>query len=158
MHSQQHPEPGQLDRLRAGLLDDQPAVRTALETHLAGCAICQQRCDWQLLRPGFLGPDLDSGAVQQSLRNARSQALQSGGSPHRRHGFAPYATAALLLIAVSIGVWTLQPDTGGQLQMASQDSQMIPDIYEDLDFYLWLADQKENGNGNGNEDANPNNT
>jgi len=33
---------------------------------------------------------------------------------------------------------------------------MIPDIYEDLEFYLWLANQKDNGNGD--EEGNPNNT
>ncbi len=155
MHSQQHPEPDQLDRLRAGLLDDQPEEKAALEAHIAGCEICQERDNWQLLQPGALGPDLNTDALQQSLRNARRQALQTG-SQHRHHGFVPWASAALLLVAVSIGIWTLQPDTGSQQQIASQDSQMIPDIYEDLEFYLWLANQKDNGNAD--EDANPNNT
>lgn len=155
MHSQQHPEPDQLDRLHAGLLDDQPEAKAALETHIADCAICQERCNWQLLQPGALGPDLDTDALQQSLHNARRQALQSD-SQHRHHGFVPWASAALLLVAVSIGIWTLQPDTGNQQQIAAQDSQIIPDIYEDLEFYLWLANQKENGNAD--EDANPNNT
>jgi hypothetical protein len=155
MHSQQHPEPDQLDRLRAGLLDDQPEAKVALEAHVAGCVICQQRCSWQLLQPGALGPDLDNDALQQSLRKARRQALQSS-SEHSRHGFVPWASAALILIAVSIGIWTLLPDNGSQQQMAALDSRKIPDIYEDLEFYLWLANQKENGNTD--EDANPNNT
>jgi len=155
MHSQQHPEPGQLDRLRAGLLDDQPEAKAALEAHIAICAICQERCNWQILHPGAMGPDLDTQALRRSLRNARRQALQTT-SRHHPHGFVPYASAALLLIAVSIGIWTLQPDSESQQQIAAQDAQMIPDIYEDLEFYLWLANQKDNGNGN--EDANPNNT
>jgi len=155
MHSQQHPEPDQLDRLHAGLLDYQPEIKAALEAHIAACATCQERCNWQLLQPGAMGPDLDTDALQQSLQNARRQALQAGNQ-RSRHGFIPYATAALLLIAVSIGIWTLQPDNGVQQQMAVQDSRMIPDIYEDLDFYLWLANQKDNGNGD--EKGNPNNT
>ena len=155
MHSQQHPEPDQIDRLRAGLLDDQPEAKASLEAHIAGCAICQQHNNWQLLHPGALGPDLDKDALQQLLRNARRQALQTGNLRHR-HGFVPYATAALLLIAVSIGIWTLQPENGGQQQMVAQDNPMIPDIYEDLEFYLWLANQKDNGNGD--EEGNPNNT
>jgi hypothetical protein len=145
MHSQQHPEPDQLDRLRAGLLDDQPAVKTALEAHVAGCNTCQERSNWQVLHPGALGPDLDSDALRQSLRKARRQALQSRSRP-RRYGFARYASAALLLVAVSVGIWTLQQDNGNQQQMAAQDTGAVPDVYEDLDFYLWLANQEDNVN------------
>jgi len=155
MHSQQHPEPDQLDRLRAGLLDDQPAAKSALESHLAGCATCRERNNWQVLQPGALGPELDTDSLQQALLYARRQALQAG-SQHRRHGFIPYASAALLLIAVSAGIWMLQPDSSNRQQMAVQDSRMIPDVYEDLEFYLWLANQKENGNGD--ENGNPNKT
>jgi hypothetical protein len=155
MHSQQHPDTGQLDRLRAGLLDDQPEAKAALEAHLAGCGICRERSDWQMLQPGAMGPDLDTDTLQQSLQRARRQALLAGNL-HRTHSFLPYAAAALLLVAVSIGIWTLQTDNGSELQMAAHDSQMSPDIYEDLEFYLWLANQKDNGNGD--EEGNPNNT
>ncbi len=157
MHSQQHPEPGQLDRLRAGLLDGQTEEKAALEAHIAGCPTCQERYNWQLLRPGALGPDLDADGLRLALLKARRQALQTDNQQqHHHHGFIPYASAALLLVAVAIGIWTLPPDNGGQQQMAAQDSRMIPDIYEDLEFYLWLANQKENGNGD--EKGNPNNT
>ena len=145
MHSQQHPEPDQLDRLRAGLLDDQPAVKIALEAHVAGCTTCQERSNWQVLHPGALGPDLDSDALRQSLRKARRQALQSSSRP-RYYGFARYASAALLLVAVSVGIWTLQQDNSSQQQMVVQDTGTVPDIYEDLDFYLWLANQEDNVN------------
>lgn len=155
MHSQQHPESDQLDRLRAGLLDDQPAVKAALEAHIAGCPACQERCNWHMLDPGALGPDLDDIALQQSLRDARSQALQSG-SQRRHYGIIPYASAALLLLAVSIGIWTLQPDTGSQQQMAAQGAGTVPDVYEDLEFYLWLANQEDNGNTD--EDPDPDRT
>jgi len=156
MHSQQHPDPEQLDKLRAGLLDDQPAVKSALESHIGHCPSCQSLMNsWQQLGPTALGPQLAPESLGHSLRQARQQALRATGKGHSRT-FMPYATAALLLIAVSIGIWTLQPDNGVQQQMAVQDSRMIPDIYEDLDFYLWLANQKDNGNGD--EKGNPNNT
>ena len=155
MHNHMHPEPEQLDRLRAGLLDDQPEAKAALEAHVSGCEVCQARGSWHLLQPGNLGPDFDTDTLQLALRKARLQALQAGDR-RRHYEFAPYATAALLLIAVFIGIWTLQPDGSGQQQMAAQDVRMIPDVYEDLDFYLWLANQKEDENGN--EDTQPNNT
>ena len=156
MHSQRHPDPDQLDRLRAGLLDDQPETKAGLEAHIAACASCQDRCNWQFLEPRNLG--LDADALQQSLRNARRQALQAGGR-RRPYNLVPYATAALLLIAVSIGIWTLQPDSGSQQQVAARDTldaRVIPDVYEDLEFYLWLANQKDGENGD--EDTPPNNT
>lgn len=156
MHGQQHPDLEQLDRLRAGLLDDQPQSKAVLQQHVTGCAVCRDRSNWQSLRPGALGPDLDSAALRQSLRAARSQALQAPGGRHAPHGFLPYATAALLLLAVSIGIWTLQTGPDVPPQMAARDVERIPDVYEDLEFYLWLANQKENGNGD--ENGNPNNT
>ena len=155
MHSPQHPESDRLDQLRAGLLDEQPAVKLALEAHITGCKICQERCNWHILDPGALGPDLDDIALQQSLRDARSQALQSGGQ-RRHYGFVPWASAALLLVAVSIGIWTQQPDNGSQQQIAAQDAGTVPDVYEDLEFYLWLANQQDNGNTD--EDPDPDKT
>ena len=62
----------------------------------------------------------------------------------------------ILLLAVAIGTWTLQQDSDSQQQMAAQDTRMIPDVYEDLEFYLWLANQGDNGNAD--EDVNPGNT
>jgi len=74
----------------------------------------------------------------------------------RHHGLVPYASAALLLLAVFVGVWMIQTDTDNTQQLAVQDTEDVPDIYEDLDCYLWLANQKDSGNGN--ESVNPNNT
>ena len=156
MHGQQHPDSGQLDRLRAGLLDGQPEEKAILERHLAECAICRERSDWQPLHPEALGPRLDSEALQRSLRTARHRGLAAADGRRQRHGFVPYASAALLLIAVSIGVWILQPEHDTGRQMIAQDTAGIPDLYEDLDFYLWLANQEEAGNGD--ENGNPNNT
>ena len=69
MHSQQHPDPELLDRLRAGLLDAEPETRMALEQHVAGCAGCRQQLDaWRQLGPDGLGPRLDSRQLADDLQ------------------------------------------------------------------------------------------
>ena len=157
MHNQHHPEPELLDRLRAGLLDGQPADKAALDEHVAGCASCRRQLDsWQQLGPAGLGPTLDSARLASDLQAARHRALDSGRAGHRHRVLLPYATAAVLLLAVSAGLWSLWPDSDLTTRMAARSSEQVPDVYEDLDFYLWLATQGDNGNGN--EHSNPNNT
>lgn len=156
MHNQQHPDQDQLDRLRAGLLDDRPQDKAILQTHIAGCDACQAKFDsWEQLAPRALGPDLEPAALARDLRAARVRALNSS-APRHRHAFAPYATAALLLIAVTIGIWTGNNWLEPQPQMTAQATHEVPDIYEDLDFYLWLADQ--NNSESDTPSDNPNNT
>lgn len=157
MHSQQHPDTEQLDRLRAGLLDDSPREKAELEAHIARCETCQARsAGWAQLGPDALGPVLDSAALDRDLRAARLQALGSGHELRQRHAYAPWATAALLLIAVMTGVWTGQSWLQPQPQLTAQAPHEVPDIYEDLDFYLWLAGQKDTETDSHSD--NPNNT
>ena len=156
MHSQQHPDPEQLDQLRAGLLDDQPEEKAALESHIEHCTVCQLHFgSWQQLNPDAFGPRLDTASLGSSLQQARSQAMSKTGSRFSRT-FTPYATAALLLIAVSVGFWVTPPEYQDTSQRIADRSQEVPDLYEDIDFYLWLAGQ--NGNNINNEEINPNNT
>jgi anti-sigma factor RsiW len=144
MHSQQHPDTEQLDRLRAGLLDDSPREKAELEAHIARCDSCRARsAGWDQLGPGALGPGIAGDALARDLRAARQRALVDGPGQRQRHVYAPWATAALLLIAVMVGVWTGQSWLQPQPQMTAEATHEVPDIYEDLDFYLWLADQKE---------------
>lgn len=156
MHRQQHPDPEQLDQLRAGLLDDQPDVKTALESHIGQCLPCQSLLNsWQQLGPGALGPRLNPGLLGHSLQQARQQALGIPGV-RRPFTFIPYATAALLLIAVSIGFWAVQPGQQELTLVTADQNQDIPGLYEDIDFYLWLA--RQNGNSINGEGNNPNST
>ena len=153
MHSQQHPDSELLDRLRAGLLDDQPGQKADLEQHLAKCDSCRAHTRiWQQLDPDALGPQLGDN-LADNLQAARKRALASA-TQRRQWNLAPYATAALLLLAVTVGLWTTQPGIDTTSQMTAQTTRSVPDIHEDLDFYLWLANQ----NGSDTGDGNPNST
>jgi anti-sigma factor RsiW len=144
MHSQLHPDTEQLDRLRAGLLDDSPRDKDELEAHIARCDTCRARsAGWDQLGRGALGPGIDGDALARDLRLARLHALANGHGQRQRHVYTSWATAALLLIAVMVGVWTGQSWLQPQPQVTAEAAHEVPDIYEDLDFYLWLADQKE---------------
>ncbi len=154
MHRQQHPDPEQLDQLRAGLLDDQADAKAALEEHVEQCASCQSLLtNWQQLGPDALGPQLDPESIGHSLQQARQQALNTRDARQPRT-LMPYATAALLLIAVSIGFWIAQPEYRETTLVTANQGQTVPGLYEDIDFYLWLAEQ--NGNSINSEETNPN--
>ena len=153
MHNQQHPDSELLDQLRAGLLDDQPARKVELEQHLANCDSCHaQSRIWQQLNPDALGPKLD-GDLTDDLQAIRNQALNQTPQGLNRP-LVPYATAALLVLAVTAGLWTLTPGIDSSQPMTAQSTHTVPDIYEDLEFYLWLAEQKDGNMDN----TNPNNT
>lgn len=157
MRERQHPESEQIDLLRAGLLDDQQARKKALEEHIAGCQKCQARMgSWAQLGPLALGPQFDEQSLQADLRTARRQALASIGRRHTSRYLAPLAAAAVLLVAVSAGLWTLMPGDTPVSQMTAQTGDEIPDLYEDLDFYLWLATHGNNDTSRKHTD--PNNT
>jgi len=151
MRKQTHPDTEQLDRLRAGLLDAEPERKNALESHVAACADCQSRLgNWHQL--GALTLEIQPG-LKPDLMHARRQALAAAPKHHLRR-FAPLATAAALLIALSAGLWTLQYGTPTVQHMTARTSVDVPDIYEDIDFYLWLATQKEQGATDEHNNAN----
>ncbi len=134
----QHPDTESLDRLRSGLLDENPALKSELEAHLAQCKKCRHLYDW----PGALrAPDRHTDSVENHLDRARQQALASTPVSTLRR-FAPLATAAAvaLVTIVSLNHWQANDTT--ETQMAGNTRQDVPEVYEDLDFYLWLSDHK----------------
>ena len=144
MHRQPHPDPETLDRLRAGLLDEHPAEKAAIEAHLASCGNCRSQLSaWNQIVTAAMPSRGDRMHIRSRLQLAREHALAS--RPVRRHtvGLVPYATAAMLLIAVSLGLWNYQFGTTYGTRESTTVAQSVPDIYEDLDFYLWLANQEE---------------
>ncbi len=140
---QQHPDTDTLDRYRAGLLDDSPREKASLEQHLATCDSCKASLDtWRQLDPGALGPDMAPEHLANDLHQARARAL-STARRRRLPALAPYATAAALLVAVTVGVWTTQPGIDTTSGVTAELAQPVPDVYEDIDFYLWLASQED---------------
>jgi hypothetical protein len=131
--SEQHPDSILLDRLRAGLLDDDPLKKAAVDQHLQQCDGCRRAYDWPA---GLRSAAAD---VDEQLNQLRRRALAAPANRSRR--WLPVAAAAALaLVAVALFHLLPTPDTGEPRVAAS--SQAVPDLYEDLDFYLWLADHK----------------
>ena len=94
MHNQTHPDTEQLDRFRAGLLDDAVDEKSALEKHLAGCRQCRDQLgSWQQLGPAALGPRHDAGNLSGAMEERRRLAMQAESRP-RSPVFPPLATAA----------------------------------------------------------------
>jgi anti-sigma factor RsiW len=155
MYKHPHPDLEQLDLLRAGLLDNAPDEKAALELHIAGCPECRAQSEnWQRLA-GIMESPLMAESLQEGLRYARQKALTEK-SGNGRWLVTSYAVAAVLLVAVSAGMLTLLTGEMTSPAITTQTAQTIPDTYEDLDFYLWLANQDEGRPDKG--DVDPNNT
>jgi hypothetical protein len=155
MHEQAHPDTELLDRLRAGLLDNSIEIKDQLEHHLHACPLCRSRLHaWEHLGRDTMGawPVADK-KLSVGLKQARRQALTTE-QPRRMTRYQVLATAAVLLIAVSAGLWTLRHEFVDTMPMMARTSEEVPDLYEDLDFYLWMANQgndktqEQGGNGN----------
>lgn len=132
-----HPDSEQLDRLRAGLLDDTPAVKAEIEAHLGKCNACRKRYGW----PGILQTDeLPGGAPGEALDQIRRRALD-GPAPRQR--LIPFAVAAALALVAVVLVKPSLQDSEPDTQLAQTPAESVPVLYEDLDFYLWLADHEE---------------
>jgi len=155
MHEQAHPDTELLDRLRAGLLDENIELKDRLQHHLVACPQCRSRLHaWEHLGRNTMGAwPVEDKKLSVGLKQARRQALTTGR--HRRMiSYPVLATAAVLLIAVSAGLWTLRHEFVDTMPMMARTSEEVPDLYEDLDFYLWMANQgndktqEQGGNGN----------
>ena len=135
--SEQHPDNVLLDQLRAGLLDGDPRQKSELEQHLQRCERCRHTYDWPAsLRSAM--PELDS-----RLDDLRRRALTA--QPARRlRALVPLAAAAALAL-VAVALVNLQPEPQKNGPQMANNAQATPDLYEDLDFYLWLADHKGSG-------------
>lgn len=134
---ERHPDSEQLDRLRAGLLDDSdPQQRARLETHLRECSTCRRAYDWPARLAGLETPDAQLDALRRRAT--------AGGRTRRHQRLLPLAAAAALALA-AVGLVSLLPSPSSPPapQVASGERTPVPELYEDLDFYLWLADHKE---------------
>lgn len=141
-----HPTSADFDRLRAGLLDGEPAAREALEAHLRQCAACRQRAGWWARVTETLAEDLP-GPVAADLGARRRRALH-GGVIAARRGRAPLAlalTATVAALAIGLGVTVFDEHNRGDVAMRTTLHEQAPDFYGDIDFYLWLMERQANG-------------
>ncbi|OGI43299.1 MAG: hypothetical protein A2150_06650 [Candidatus Muproteobacteria bacterium RBG_16_64_11] len=138
-----HPDDQTLDRLRAGLLDDNADLRA----HVEACAVCRQRLAvWDRLArhlPASTSPD---GALAAQLR-ARRQTALAGLSAGRATGERRWApqylamAAAVTAVAIGVGVFLALDHDGPDASpdTLSAQAERPTDIYADIDFYLWLT-------------------
>ncbi len=134
----QHPDSVLLDRLRAGLLDDHPHQKAEIEAHIQHCDACRQRYDW----PGILRTDKTQDEfLNRRLDGMRQRALLSHGKSALRR-FLPLAAAAAIAMVTVLVVKPLQSPEGDETRLAATSPAPVPEVYEDLDFYLWLADHE----------------
>lgn len=141
----EHPDDLQLDQLRAGLLDHQVAVKSQLLEHLRLCATCRQQAV-AMDQLAATQRDARNPRLAQQLRTRRMAAL--AGDAARRpprsaaRRLAP-AFALATVVAVMIGVGgflEITPATAPAPQTVAQTTNdNVPDLYADIDFYLWLS-------------------
>ncbi|UCE75590.1 MAG: hypothetical protein JSU62_06660, partial [Gammaproteobacteria bacterium] len=62
--------------------------------------------------------------------------------PNLARRLVPFAVAAAIaLVAVLAVKPALEPEPE-EARLAGTDAKQVPELYEELDFYLWLADHK----------------
>jgi hypothetical protein len=149
-----HPADDALDRLRAGSIEVSNAEYEALRAHVETCSRCRARGDlWTRV-----GESLDAGAREPGLairlRARRERALrgQAARSSGRRAAVTAFATVVVAAIAIGLGTWTYVGQEAADVRIvaAPEVRDGVPDLYADLDFYLWLlkreaADEAPNG-------------
>ncbi|HHJ14740.1 MAG TPA: hypothetical protein ENJ79_10275 [Gammaproteobacteria bacterium] len=133
-----HPDTEQLDRLRAGLLDEDPQSTRQLRAHLEHCPACRRRFE----QPGHM---LEH-APETELDRRRHQVLAQA-RPARRHRPLAAIAAGLAVVTVAFYLGHEAPPTQTDIlaQHQTRDGKTAtgapPVPFEDLDFYLWLADR-----------------
>jgi anti-sigma factor RsiW len=156
---QQHPTDDELDMLRAGLLDDEPARHARVVAHAEGCAICRTRLGlWQRVAAELDQSTETDAALSAALAERRQAAIAAAqpAQPHRGWNRALVATAASVAISIGLGLGMWYRT---QIQTASIPAPMVSqagdedaaDLYSNIDFYVWLGNQDAKPSQKGNE-------
>ncbi len=136
-----HPGVELLDQLHAGLLDDQEKLKLQLETHLQQCEQCQQTTNWRNITDHTEMPAQLENRLESITRKALSQAQRPKPTNHLIPVAAAASVIALLTATLLFNPARLNTDLDPAIQAQAEPE----NIYEDLDFYLWMADQKIKG-------------
>jgi anti-sigma factor RsiW len=147
-----HPDNTQLDQLRAGLLDRRPAAKSQLLAHLQSCAACRQRAAHM---DSLVAAQRSQPEARLALQlRARRMAALAGKSARRprqtaMRRLAPaYALATVVAVAIGLGGYlefTPAPVATPQ-EVAQTANDTVPDVYADIDFYLWLSNHPTTDN------------
>lgn len=139
-----HPSDTELDALRAGLYDARVTEREALRAHLAECAECGDRVQLWTDAKAMLATEAVN--VRTELRARRAAALAGNASVQRpaRWGLPMALAAGVAALAVALGVALYTPENSGDVQIAESE---VPDLYTDIDFYLWLLRKQQDEAG-----------
>lgn len=134
-----HPATELLDQLHAGLLDEQTALKTQLETHLQQCEACRQSASWEHIADHTVLP----GQLDQRLESITRNAIRQAPRPARR--WVPVTAAASVIALLSATLLFNQTELNRDENHTQQATAAPASIYEDLDFYLWMADHGSDG-------------
>lgn len=144
-----HPSAVELDRLRAGLFDPEPAARERLSAHVRSCPKCQERVGlWPRAIERLESASAERGLLGR-LAARRERALRGERTQARpRAPFAFALAAAVAAMAIGLGIFFFNDSGTGPADttVAAASS----DLYSDIDFYLWLEQKQES------QDASPN--
>jgi anti-sigma factor RsiW len=138
-----HPDNRRLDQLRAGLLDQQPALKSQLLEHLRGCAPCRRQAAAMDELATSQRAQADPRLAQQ-LRTRRMAALAGHAArrpqPTAVRRLAPaFALATLMAVVIGAGVFLQFNPAPAPQELARSANDTVPDLYADIDFYLWLS-------------------
>ncbi|MHB8455054.1 MAG: hypothetical protein ACYDDO_10250 [Acidiferrobacterales bacterium] len=147
-----HPDDRQLDLLRAGLLDDMAQDKASLLLHLEECLDCRNRAaHWNAIARTESSAD---DALSRELRKRRRLAIQGQQSTRTRQhatmrlAFAGIAAGLILALGTVIGLQVWRAPVPAQ-NVAQADS--VPDLYSDIDFYLWVSHEGAQNVGHENQ-------
>jgi len=152
--SHSHPDDRALDMLRAGLLDDARDLRA----HVEVCTVCRQRLAvWDRLARALPAGISPYGALTEQLRARRHLALAGRSAGHASGGrrWTPQylaMAAAVTAVAIGVGMFMTLDREGSDVSPATLSAQADrpPDIFADIDFYLWLTTEGLGENASGN--------
>lgn len=140
-----------LDRLRAGLLDGEPDQKSRAERMVMENSDLQDRTVGQVIE--HLNETADNAmAINNQLRVRRREVLGGNAkrTPQQRIPQVALAAAASVVLAIAIGWFALPGPINDRTTNVSGDSEEISDLAENLDFYVWLQNQRQASGPSGN--------
>ncbi len=150
-----HPQNLQIDRLRAGLLDDAPQEKAQILRHVSGCVTCRSRMmRWNVAGAARLQRN---SRLAGELRERRRLALDGKPSDRARHARAAQRAAAgiaatlVLMLGTVAGLDLRQLHDQRTRAPEAVRTTGVPDLYSHINFYLWVAREGSQEGGPANQ-------